>query len=106
MSNVFFDPDTGDTLDIPDDIIINYGESDTLFEIPGDAINPEHYHSGGMEAIDVMEAFCTSEEFRGHLKCCAIKYLLRLYKKNTPLENAEKAQWYVTRLIKKLEDES
>ena len=68
-------------------------------------VNPDHYRKSTMEAIDVMEAFSTGEEFRGHLKNTAIKYLLRLNDKDTPLMNARKCLWYVERLVKKLEDE-
>ena len=68
-------------------------------------VNPDHYRRDTMEAIDVMEAFSSDEEFRGHLKNTAIKYLLRLYDKDTPLMNARKCAWYVERLITKLENE-
>ena len=68
-----------------------------------DAINPDHYKSDTLEAIEVMRAFCSDEEFTGHLRCTAIKYLLRLHKKDTPLENAQKCGWYVERLIKELQ---
>lgn len=98
MSTIFFDPDTGDTLDVPDDIVIfNHEEHDFT--------NPDHYKSGTIEAIDVMRAFCGPEEFRGHLRCNTLKYLLRLYKKDTPLENAKKARWYLDELITELENE-
>ena len=50
-----------------------------------DPINPSHYQQGGLEAIDVMEAFSTKEEFVGHLRLTAVKYLLRLNEKDTPL---------------------
>jgi hypothetical protein len=95
MSTIFFDSDTGDTLDVPDEFIINFGDS----------INPDHYKSDTMEAIDVMRAFCDPKEFRGHLRCNTLKYLLRLYKKDTPLENAKKARWYLDELIQELENE-
>lgn len=98
MSNIFFDPDTGATLDIPDDCIIFDREEP-------DAINPDHYKSDTMEAIDVMRAFCEPKEFHGHLRCNTLKYLLRLYKKATPLENAKKARWYLDELIQELENE-
>lgn len=68
-----------------------------------DAINPSHYTQGDIEAIDAMEACSTDEEFIGHLRLTALKYLWRLNEKGDPVENARKAQWYVERLIAKLE---
>ena len=37
-----------------------------------DPINPEHYKADTLEAIEVMRAFCSDEEFTGHLRCTAI----------------------------------
>ena len=68
-----------------------------------DLINSDHYKTETLEAIEVMRAFCSDEEFTGHLRCTAIKYLLRLHKKDTPRINAEKCKWYVERLIKELQ---
>ena len=39
--------------------------------------NPPHYTKGSMETIDIMEAKSTPEEFKGHLKLTAMKYLTR-----------------------------
>lgn len=72
-------------------------------ELLTDAINPSHYTQGDIEAIDAMEACSTDEEFIGHLRLTALKYLWRLNEKGDPVENARKAQWYVERLIAKLE---
>ena len=58
--------------------------------------HPPHYKSGGMEVIDVIEAFgldyCTGN---------AIKYLLRCGKKDIapPVEDLKKAIWYIERKI-------
>jgi hypothetical protein len=67
-------------------------------------VNPDHYKRKTIEAIEVMEQFSTDEEFVGHLKNTALKYLLRLNDKDTPLMNARKCQWYVERLVTKLEN--
>lgn len=72
-------------------------------ELLTDAINPSHYTQGDIECIDAMEACSTDEEFIGHLRLTALKYLWRLNEKGDPVENARKAQWYVERLIAKLE---
>ena len=70
-----------------------------------DEVNqPAHYMQGGMEAIDVMEAFSNKEEFVGHLRLTAVKYLLRLNEKDTPSVNARKAKWYVSKLCEELSE--
>ena len=71
-----------------------------------DMVNhPPHYTQGGMETIDIMEAKSTSEEFKGHLKLTALKYLTRAGHKESELQDAKKTQWYVNRWVKTLEKE-
>jgi hypothetical protein len=65
-----------------------------------DSVNhPSHYTSGGIETIDYMEAKATPEEFRGHLRLTALKYLSRAGLKNDTLEDLKKASWYIQYLI-------
>lgn len=65
-----------------------------------DSVNhPSHYTSGGIETIDYMEAKATPEEFRGHLRLTALKYLSRAGLKNDTLEDLKKAAWYIQYLI-------
>lgn len=65
-----------------------------------DLVNsPAHYTHGGIETIDYMEAKSTPEEFRGHLRLTAIKYLSRAGLKDDTLQDLEKAQWYLAKLI-------
>jgi hypothetical protein len=74
--------------------------------IEQDMVNhPPHYTQGGMETIDIMEAKSTSEEFKGHLKLTALKYLTRAGHKESELQDAKKTQWYVNRWVKTLEKE-
>lgn len=61
--------------------------------------NPPHYTSGGMEVIDILKAKLTPEEFKGFCKGNALKYLFRGELKGKELEDYQKAQWYLTRLI-------
>ena len=61
--------------------------------------NPAHYTSGGIETIDYMEAKSTHEEFCGHLRLTAIKYLSRTGLKDDAMQDLEKAQWYLNKLI-------
>lgn len=70
-----------------------------------DPINsPSHYTSGGIETIDYMEAKSTPEEFRGHLRLSALKYLSRAGLKDDTLKDLKKAQWYVNALVQFVED--
>jgi hypothetical protein len=67
-----------------------------------DMVNhPSHYTHGGIETIDYMEAKSTNEEFCGHLRLTAIKYLSRTGLKDDELQDLEKAAWYLNRLILK-----
>jgi hypothetical protein len=70
-----------------------------------DIINhPPHYTVGGIETIDYMKAKSTTEEFRGHLRLTALKYLSRMGHKDDSLKDLKKAQWYLNRLIQEIED--
>ena len=63
--------------------------------------NPAHYKSGGIEVIDVIEAFNLNFRLAN-----VIKYVLRAGRKGDALEDLEKAAWYLDREIDKLEDEA
>ena len=72
-----------------------------------DMVNqPPHYTKGNIETIDIMEAKATPEEFKGHLKLTALKYLTRAGHKESELQDAKKTQWYVNRWVKTLEKEA
>ena len=79
----------------------------TWFTITEDLINhPPHYTAGSVEAIDIVEqavAAAPSPVFGG-LQWQCLKYLLRMWLKGDPLQDAKKAQWYLARLINKLEE--
>ena len=67
--------------------------------------NPKHYvGSNGIECIDTIEASMSNEEFRGYLKGTAIAYLFRYDKKELPLQDLEKAEWYIQKLKSTIED--
>lgn len=63
--------------------------------------HPQHYISpNGFEVIDVIEAFTSG---LGGIEATdtgnIIKYILRWDKKGKPVEDLEKAQWYLNHLI-------
>jgi len=66
-----------------------------------DEINsPSHYMLfPDMEAIDVIRAVLTPEEFRGFCKCNALKYRLRAGDKGPAEKCIGKARWYQYRLM-------
>ncbi len=72
----------------------------------GDMVNsPRHYTSGRFEAIDVIEdAIEEAPSVKlGMLQAQVLKYLLRLWHKIDAKEDAEKARWYLNRLIDSLD---
>jgi len=71
-----------------------------------DSVNsPSHYTRGKQEAIDVIEDAIQDAPSPkdGMLQAQALKYLLRLWLKDNPEEDAKKARWYLNRLITSLE---
>lgn len=62
--------------------------------------NPPHYKSGGMEAIEVIEAFFPDNYHLGNV----FKYLARAGKKNDRIEDMMKARWYLQRAIDNAHD--
>jgi hypothetical protein len=67
--------------------------------------NPSHYKGKfGLEAIDVVRNFMTTEEIRGFYKGNTLKYILREAKKNG-LEDLKKARKNLDWLIEGMENE-
>ena len=69
-----------------------------------DRVNsPSHYTSGKQEAIDIIEAAIKDapDVTSGMLQGQVLKYLLRVWLKDNPIEDLQKAQRYLSRLIDK-----
>jgi len=81
------------------DIIGQNGPTGDHYDIVN---HPPHYTQGGIECIDALQAALSAEEFKGYCKAAAIKYLWRLDHKGSARENAEKAIWYLQKLVKVL----
>jgi len=60
--------------------------------------NPPHYGDGSIECIDYMKDNMDHMMFMGYLEGNAKKYLHRWRKKGKPVEDLDKALWYLTRL--------
>ena len=67
--------------------------------------HPAHYTAGQFEAIDVIEDAVqhAPDPVAGGLQWQLLKYALRLWHKDDPLQDARKARWYLDRLIERLE---
>ena len=69
-----------------------------------DRVNsPAHYTRGSQEAIDIIEEAIQDAPSvqQGMLQAQVLKYLLRMWLKDNPIEDAKKARWYLNRLIEK-----
>lgn len=68
--------------------------------IDSDMVNsPDHYTHNGIEAINVIEAKLTDEQYQGYLQGSVMKYLLRSNYKGKRKEDLKKAQWYLNKLV-------
>jgi len=78
-------------------------EEDAEEEYEEDVVNnPNHYNNGSIECIEGIQASMSTEAFSGYLKGNCMKYLWRYDYKGKPLEDLQKAQWYLAELIKEL----
>ena len=69
--------------------------------------HPKHY--GGdtpYECIKVLKAWVSDEEYKGFLRCNAIKYLCRAGKKDETVQELKKASWYINKLIESYEEKN
>ena len=72
-----------------------------------DRVNsPSHYTSGKREVIDIIEDAVKDapSSIYGMLQAQVLKYMLRVWLKDNPLEDMKKASWYLDRLIKHYSD--
>ena len=62
--------------------------------------NPKHYQlfADGTEAIEIIQATLSREEFMGYLKGNALKYRLRAGEKGDLQQDIDKANWYKNKL--------
>ena len=71
-----------------------------------DSVNhPSHYTKGNIECIDAIESSMNFNAFCGYLKGNVMKYLWRYENKGKAVEDLEKAQWYISKLIDILKKE-
>jgi len=71
-----------------------------IFDEDEDVVNkPDHYNTGNIECIDAIEESMSSIAFQGYLKGNCMKYLWRYDYKGKPVEDLQKAQWYLAKLL-------
>jgi len=63
---------------------------------------PYHYNTGNIECIEAIEESMSEFAFKGYLKGNCMKYLWRYDYKGKPVEDLQKAQWYLARLLKEV----
>lgn len=83
------------------DVLQPYVEDST------DMVNhPSHYTNGSVEVIEIIEDAIQKADRpkNAMLQGQVLKYMLRMWLKQKPLEDAKKAQWYLNRLIKSLNE--
>ena len=68
-----------------------------------DVVNKPSHYQGEIECIECINASMTYEEFKGYLRGNSFKYLWRYNRKNG-LEDLQKAQWYLERLQKEIDN--
>ena len=74
-----------------------------------DPVNhPSHYQYGKFEVIDVLEEAVrlAPDPVKGSLQYQVLKYMLRLWGKDNPLQDAKKSRWYLNRLIGNMEEDA
>jgi hypothetical protein len=85
---------------------LNGGMSDDtiVFGLEDNVNNPAHYKQGSQEVIDIIEGAIAHapEPVTAMLQAQVLKYLLRMWHKDKPAEDAKKAQWYLNRLVTQL----
>jgi len=71
-----------------------------------DSVNhPPHYQASTVEAIDFIESVIADAPHMvlAYLQGQVLKYIIRMWLKGNALEDARKAEWYLQRLIAKME---
>lgn len=68
-------------------------------------VGGSHYASKAVQPWEAMEAWATPEEFAGHLRLTAIKYLARCNDKGG-IEDIKKARHYLDKLVEVLESQA
>ena len=70
-----------------------------------DMVNhPKHYNKGKFETYDVIVDTLGKYEAISYCQGNILKYIMRMWNKDKPLQDAEKAEWYLKAMIKLLKE--
>lgn len=85
----------------------NFSKTNDLDKVDTDDLvnHPSHYTQGDIECIDAIRASMSTSEFLGYLKGNVQKYLWRYGQKDNPIQDLEKAQWYLNKLLEELKND-
>jgi hypothetical protein len=64
--------------------------------------HPNHYTQGAVECIDAIESALGPEDFIAFLQGQVLKYMWRFRCKDNPLQDLQKADWYLKLLLKRV----
>ena len=67
--------------------------------------SPAHYKlSGGIECIDYIKQVLTLDQFIGYCHGNMIKYQHSYMYKGNPVQDMEKAEWYLNKMLEAMEE--
>ena len=70
-----------------------------------DPVNfPSHYNKGGIGCIDAIKS-CQGDGFKFYLQGSILKYIWRYEHKSKPIQDLEKAKWFLDKLIATVQEE-
>ena len=79
-------------------LLVALFETDMSFAGAISSVIPPHYNQTGIECIDAISA-ATGDGYKYYLQGNIMKYLWRFDYKDKPVQDLEKAKWYLDRLI-------
>ena len=82
-------------------------EEEPVYEvdIKDEEVNhPKHYNKGKYETYDVIVDTLGKHEAISYCQGNILKYIMRMWNKDKPLQDAEKAEWYLKAMIKLLKE--
>lgn len=60
---------------------------------------PQHYNNGKYETIDIINDTLGDWETVSYCHGNVLKYIIRMWHKGKPIQDAEKAKWYLEKMI-------
>ena len=64
-----------------------------------DITKPKHYTQGSIECLDAIDAMLGKDKMKDFYRTQVVKYMWRMMDKDSPKQDALKAQFYLNKLI-------